>query len=98
MECFRCWNTRRASSIYGDRKAPLEHPHGLADPGYRGRVERAILFEIDEWDMNCPSHILPRRDAAALPPAFARLENRIKALEAQVRELGGDPGTFEVPE
>lgn len=83
--------------IWGPQ-SPVGVPAWPGGPRLSRRVERAILFEIGEWDMNCPSHILPRRDAAALTPAFARLENRIQALEAQVRELGGDPGTFEVPE
>jgi len=64
-------------------------------PDYRARVERAILFEVDEWDINCPQHIQPRYDTATLLPAFDRLEARIRELEAKVREMGGDPGPFE---
>ena len=48
--------------------------------------------------MNCPSHILPRWDAGDLGPAFERLERRIRQLEAQVREMGGDPGEFHLPD
>ena len=50
---------------------------------------------MSAWDVNCSAHILPRYTPDVLEPAFDRLENRIKALEAQVRELGGDPGPFE---
>ena len=92
--------TRRRVKIRGRARAVGDDPaltRSLSDPGYRGRVERAILFDILEWDANCPSHILPRWDAAALTPAFDRLERRIRALEAQVRDLGGDPGEFELP-
>jgi predicted pyridoxine 5'-phosphate oxidase superfamily flavin-nucleotide-binding protein len=92
--------TRRRVKIRGRARAVADDPaltRSLADPAYRGRVERTILIEIDEWDANCPSHILPRWDAATLTPAFDRLETRIRALEAQVRELGGDPGEFEIP-
>ena len=92
--------TRRRVKIRGRARAVSDEPaltRSLADPSYRGRVERAILFEIEEWDVNCPSHILPRWDAAALTPAFDRLEKRIRELEAQVRALGGDPGEFELP-
>lgn len=91
---------RQRVKIRGRARAVSDDPaltRSLADPAYRGRVERAILFEIGEWDANCPSHILPRWDAGQLTPAFDRLENRIRALEAQVRELGGDPGEFELP-
>lgn len=69
----------------------------LAVPGYRARVERGIRFDIKEWDLNCKAHILPRWDSETLSPAFDRLETRIHELEAMVRELGGDPGDFEIP-
>jgi hypothetical protein len=29
----------------------------LRDPSYPGEVERAILFTIEAWDVNCPQHI-----------------------------------------
>ena len=32
----------------------------LVDPGYRARPERAILFTIEAWDMNCSQHITER--------------------------------------
>ena len=69
----------------------------LAVPGYRARVERGIHFDIAEWDLNCKAHIQPRWAAEALTPAFDRLEGRIRDLEQKVRELGGDPGEFEMP-
>ena len=69
----------------------------LAVPGYRARVERGILFDLKEWDLNCKAHIQPRWGAEDLVPAFDRLEKRIRELEAQIRELGGDPGEFEMP-
>lgn len=93
--------TRRRVKIRGRARAVADDPaltRSLADPSYRGRVERAILFEIEEWDANCPSHIQPRWGAEDLVPAFDRLEKRIRALEAQVRELGGDPGEFKLPD
>jgi hypothetical protein len=92
---------RQRVKIRGRARAVSDDPaltRSLADPNYRGRVERAILIELDEWDMNCPSHILPRWDAGDLSPAFERLERRIRELEAQVREMGGDPGEFHLPE
>tara|TARA_R110002110_G_scaffold12692_16_gene60250 strand:- start:19245 stop:19775 length:531 start_codon:yes stop_codon:yes gene_type:complete len=92
---------RRRIKIRGQARAVTDDPalaRSLGETAYRGRVERAILFDIDEWDVNCPSHILPRWDAAALTPAFGRLEARIRALEQQVRDFGGDPGEFEMPE
>jgi len=32
----------------------------LRDPEYPGKVERAIVFEIEAWDINCPQHIHKR--------------------------------------
>jgi len=32
----------------------------VADPAYVARIERAILIEIDVWDVNCRQHI-PRK-------------------------------------
>jgi hypothetical protein len=32
----------------------------LADPTYKARVERVILFHVVAFDWNCPQHITPR--------------------------------------
>jgi predicted pyridoxine 5'-phosphate oxidase superfamily flavin-nucleotide-binding protein len=29
----------------------------LADPGYRARIEQAIVFTVEAWDWNCSQHI-----------------------------------------
>jgi len=29
----------------------------LADPGYRARIEQAIVFTVHAWDWNCSQHI-----------------------------------------
>src|SRR6476659_7611226 len=29
----------------------------LTDPAYPGKVERAILFHVEAWDINCSQHI-----------------------------------------
>ena len=46
----------------------------LADPGYRARPERAILFTVEAWDVNCPQHITARFTAneVADAPGFER--------------------------
>lgn len=38
----------------------------LATPGYRGRIEQAIVFKVRAWDWNCSQHI-PRLLPAAGP-------------------------------
>ncbi len=32
----------------------------LAVPGYRARIERAVLVTVEAFDWNCPQHITPR--------------------------------------
>ncbi|MEQ9146207.1 MAG: pyridoxamine 5'-phosphate oxidase family protein [Parvibaculaceae bacterium] len=93
---------RRRIKIWGEARAVETDPaltRKLAETAdgsrYRARLERAILFTVTAWDVNCSAHILPRYTPDLLEPAFDRLENRIKQLEAQVRELGGDPGPFD---
>ncbi len=61
----------------------------LADPGYRAKPERAVVFEIEAWDVNCPQHITPRYTQDQLAPAVARLQARIEELEAEVNSLRG---------
>lgn len=59
----------------------------LRDPSYPGRVERAILFEIEAWDVNCQQHIHPRFSQRQIQPLVDRLQNRIAELEAEVESL-----------
>jgi uncharacterized protein len=55
----------------------------VADPAYPARVERAILIEIDAWDINCRQHI-PRKIAAEdVESAIENLRSRIRVLEAE---------------
>lgn len=77
----------RAEVVEGD-EALLER---LADPDYKGRPERAIIFTIEAWDVNCPQHITRRYTEAEIAPAFAKLESRILELEAEVARLRGAP-------
>ena len=32
----------------------------LVDPEYTARPERALVFAVKAWDLNCPQHITPR--------------------------------------
>jgi hypothetical protein len=46
----------RAKYVEGDS----EVLHAVADPDYGAKLERAIVFDIEAWDSNCPQHIRPR--------------------------------------
>jgi hypothetical protein len=78
----------RARVVEGD----LALMERLADPSYRARPERAIVFTLEAWDVNCPQHIMPRYTEAEIAPAVDRLAQRIKELEEEVARLKGTPG------
>lgn len=58
----------------------------LRDRSYPGKVERAILFQIEAWDMNCPQHIHRRFTQKQIAPVIEQLQARIADLEARLRE------------
>jgi predicted pyridoxine 5'-phosphate oxidase superfamily flavin-nucleotide-binding protein len=65
----------------------------LVDPAYKARPERAIVFTLEAWDVNCHQHILPRYSEAEIAPAVDKLVARIQELEAEVARLkDGDSG------
>jgi predicted pyridoxine 5'-phosphate oxidase superfamily flavin-nucleotide-binding protein len=59
----------------------------LMPKGYPARTEQAILFEVRAWDVNCPRHIPQKLDAGEVAEVFAKLQNRIEALEAENGKL-----------
>lgn len=59
----------------------------LGDPGYRGRPERAIVFTLEAWDLNCPQHIPRMLPFDDVKDAIGRLQSRIAALEADNARL-----------
>jgi len=59
----------------------------LRDPSYAGKVERAILFEIEAWDVNCPQHIHKRFSQKQVAPVIEQLQTKIAELEAKLKAL-----------
>ncbi len=80
---IKLWGRAR---VVEDDAALLER---LADPGYRAKPERAVVFEIEAWDVNCPQHIARRYTDDQIAPALAKLQARIDELEAEVKALKG---------
>ena len=81
---------RQRVKIWGRARVVEDDPAllaRLADPAYRGRPERAILFEITAWDVNCPQHIAPRYSEDLIALATEKLRSRIAELEAEVARL-----------
>lgn len=57
-------------------------------PGYRARVERVAIIEVEAFDWNCPQHITPRYTEAEVRAAVAPLHERIAELEAKLAARG----------
>ena len=87
---------RRRVKVWGTARV-VEGDAGLIetlrDPGYPGQVERAIVFEVEAWDVNCPQHIHRRFPEAAVAPVIEQLQGRINELEAEVAVLRSRAGT-----
>ena len=83
--------SRRRVKVWGTARFVTDDAGLLArlhDPAYRGKPERALLFTVEAFDVNCPQHIhrrIPVADAA----------ERIETLEAQVRELTAKLARYE---
>jgi predicted pyridoxine 5'-phosphate oxidase superfamily flavin-nucleotide-binding protein len=81
---------RRRIKIWGRARVIENDPAllaRLADPGYRGRPERAILFTIEAWDVNCSQHITARFSESEIAEATAALRDRLAVLEAENARL-----------
>ena len=59
----------------------------LTPAGYKARMEQAMLFEIEAWDVNCPQHIAQKFDAVDVAGALDKRDARIAALEAEIAGL-----------
>jgi uncharacterized protein len=83
---------RRRLKIYAhiearDLAADPELAAKLSLPGYRAKVERALIIHLAAFDWNCPQHITPRFSEAELAPALAPIRERLEAVEAENRAL-----------
>jgi len=81
---------RQRIKLWG-RARVVEHDAALVerlfDAGYKARPERAILFTIEAWDVNCSQHIAARFTEAELEEAFAAVREKVAALEAENARL-----------
>jgi predicted pyridoxine 5'-phosphate oxidase superfamily flavin-nucleotide-binding protein len=84
----KLWGTARVVEDDGEL---LER---LSDPDYPGKVERAIVFTVEAWDINCPQHIHPRYAERQVRPVIEGLQARIAELEQELSKLraGSDQG------
>jgi predicted pyridoxine 5'-phosphate oxidase superfamily flavin-nucleotide-binding protein len=83
---------RRRIKLWGRARVVEDDPalaERLVVPGYPGRPERAVVFRIEAWDVNCPQHIPRRYGEAEVAARVAPLRQRIDALEAELARLRG---------
>src|SRR4026208_316588 len=59
----------------------------LFDSGYKAKPERATLFTIEAWDVNCSSHIVTRFTEAEIAEAFAAVQARNGEPEGESARL-----------
>jgi uncharacterized protein len=81
---------RRRIKIWGSARIVEADPElisRLMPKGYPARAERAVLFEVKAWDVNCPRHIPQKFDAAEVVEVVAKLRSRIETLEAENDKL-----------
>jgi predicted pyridoxine 5'-phosphate oxidase superfamily flavin-nucleotide-binding protein len=77
----KLWGTAK---VVEDDPALLEK---LRDPAYPGKVERAIVFTLEAWDVNCHQHIHKRFSQGQIAPVIEKLERRVKELEAELASI-----------
>jgi predicted pyridoxine 5'-phosphate oxidase superfamily flavin-nucleotide-binding protein len=81
---------QRRIKLWGRARVIEDDPALLArlgDTGYRARPERAILFTIEAWDVNCSQHITARFTEDEGAQATAPLLERIARLEMENARL-----------
>lgn len=79
-------NSRRVK-LWGTARVIENDPalvERLRDPAYPGKVERAILFALEAWDVNCSQHIHQRFSARQIAPVIEQLQQRIRELEEEL--------------
>jgi uncharacterized protein len=81
LQRIKVWGTARV--VEGDAALEMQ----FRDAAYPGQVERAILFTVEAWDVNCQQHIHRRFSERQIAPVVERLQARIAALEAEVERL-----------
>ena len=86
---------RRRVKIWG-RARMTEDPEviaALADPSYPAAAERALVFSVTAFDVNCPQHIPQKLDAQLVKQAIEARDERIATLEAELAALRASGAT-----
>jgi ferredoxin-NADP reductase/predicted pyridoxine 5'-phosphate oxidase superfamily flavin-nucleotide-binding protein len=92
---------RRRLKIWGTARIvhAADQPELLAKlvmPGYRARVERAIVVTVLAYDWNCPQHITPRYTEAEIRSLVAPMAAELTALRQRADGAGPSPALREL--
>ncbi len=86
---------RRRVKLWGRLRVVEDDPQRITDlmpKDYDARAERAFLFTLSAWDVNCSQHIPEKFDRDIVEPATEKLVRRIELLEAEITRLRGQSG------
>jgi predicted pyridoxine 5'-phosphate oxidase superfamily flavin-nucleotide-binding protein len=78
---------RQRVKLWGHARVVEDDPallERLAAPESPGKVERAIVFTVEAWDINCPQHIHKRFPQSQIAPIIEGLQDRVRQLEAEL--------------
>lgn len=81
---------RARVKVWGTARVIESDPALLAEltpKGYAAKPEQAVVIDVAAWDANCPQHIPQRLEAEDVARALAVRDEKIAALEAELREL-----------
>ena len=86
---FMSYETRQRVKFWGTAEVSDDPDlrDRLTPRDYNARAERAILFHVDAWSVNCPQHITPRYTEGDIQKAVRALQSRIMELEAELADL-----------
>jgi predicted pyridoxine 5'-phosphate oxidase superfamily flavin-nucleotide-binding protein len=59
----------------------------LQTPGYKAKVERAMILHVEAYDWNCPQHITPRYTVEEIKSMLTPLNEYIVKLENEINQL-----------
>jgi len=76
---IKIWGTAK---VVEEDKELLE---SLADPSYKARLERVIVFTVEAWDVNCRQHIQQRFTEEDIKSITDLLNKKIVELETIIK-------------
>lgn len=83
---------QRRVKLWGRARTVGDDPELVArlfPKGYEARPIQAVVFDLEAWDLNCPSHIPLMFHGDDVAETIVRFQRRIDELEATIARLTG---------